>query len=171
MQASKVTMQMPTLLPFARDRKSTRLNSSHGYISYAVFRLKKKGAQIVYTRRWANKLEDKWESALWIMNADGSHQRFLVKGSGARWSPDGTRIVYLAAAETKGTQVFVRWMDAEGAVTQVTRVEETPADARWSPDGKAISFAMLVPDSTPWKISLPQPPAGAQWTPAPRVVD
>src|SRR5205809_3914520 len=24
------------------DRKSTRLNSSHGYISYAVFRLKKK---------------------------------------------------------------------------------------------------------------------------------
>src|SRR2546429_5979342 len=27
---------------FARDRKSTRLNSSHGYISYAVFCLKKK---------------------------------------------------------------------------------------------------------------------------------
>src|SRR2546429_4005429 len=35
------------LIPFrkiriARDRKSTRLNSSHGYISYAVFCLKKK---------------------------------------------------------------------------------------------------------------------------------
>src|SRR2546422_3114788 len=28
--------------PFAGDRKSTRLNSSHGYISYAVFCLKKK---------------------------------------------------------------------------------------------------------------------------------
>src|SRR2546422_2772296 len=27
------------------DRKSTRLNSSHGYISYAVFCLKKKKAQ------------------------------------------------------------------------------------------------------------------------------
>src|SRR2546422_9034413 len=27
---------------FIRDRKSTRLNSSHGYISYAVFCLKKK---------------------------------------------------------------------------------------------------------------------------------
>src|SRR5687768_18238593 len=25
------------LFPFAEDRKSTRLNSSHGYISYAVF--------------------------------------------------------------------------------------------------------------------------------------
>src|SRR2546429_4167644 len=28
--------------PAVRDRKSTRLNSSHGYISYAVFCLKKK---------------------------------------------------------------------------------------------------------------------------------
>src|SRR2546422_7919726 len=29
-----------------RDRKSTRLNSSHGYISYAVFCLQKKNADI-----------------------------------------------------------------------------------------------------------------------------
>src|SRR2546422_5713323 len=29
-------------LPSDEDRKSTRLNSSHGYISYAVFCLKKK---------------------------------------------------------------------------------------------------------------------------------
>src|SRR2546429_6345562 len=31
-----------------RDRKSTRLNSSHGYISYAVFCLKKKKYQQIY---------------------------------------------------------------------------------------------------------------------------
>src|SRR2546422_6622899 len=30
------------LKAYFRDRKSTRLNSSHGYISYAVFCLKKK---------------------------------------------------------------------------------------------------------------------------------
>src|SRR2546429_1254488 len=30
-----------------RDRKSTRLNSSHGYISYAVFCLKKKNSDLV----------------------------------------------------------------------------------------------------------------------------
>src|SRR2546422_4421066 len=29
-----------------RDRKSTRLNSSHGYISYAVFCLKKKNIRV-----------------------------------------------------------------------------------------------------------------------------
>src|SRR2546422_9641936 len=30
-----------------RDRKSTRLNSSHGYISYAVFCLKKKKKELI----------------------------------------------------------------------------------------------------------------------------
>src|SRR2546422_4578156 len=30
------------MIHMTRDRKSTRLNSSHGYISYAVFCLKKK---------------------------------------------------------------------------------------------------------------------------------
>src|SRR2546422_6310246 len=34
------------------DRKSTRLNSSHGYISYAVFCLKKKIARATPVRRW-----------------------------------------------------------------------------------------------------------------------
>src|SRR2546429_6328075 len=32
--------------PHIEDRKSTRLNSSHGYISYAVFCLKKKKKKI-----------------------------------------------------------------------------------------------------------------------------
>src|SRR5687768_17760301 len=34
--------EQPRLVGIALDRKSTRLNSSHGYISYAVFCLKKK---------------------------------------------------------------------------------------------------------------------------------
>src|SRR2546422_7030152 len=33
-------------LPARPDRKSTRLNSSHGYISYAVFCLKKKNKKL-----------------------------------------------------------------------------------------------------------------------------
>src|SRR2546422_5459964 len=36
--------------PTPQDRKSTRLNSSHGYISYAVFCLKKKKKYIKYKR-------------------------------------------------------------------------------------------------------------------------
>src|SRR2546429_6812023 len=36
--------QQPLSLGIFLDRKSTRLNSSHGYISYAVFCLKKKNS-------------------------------------------------------------------------------------------------------------------------------
>src|SRR5438105_12555413 len=35
-------LALETLLPVVEDRKSTRLNSSHEWISYAVFCLKKK---------------------------------------------------------------------------------------------------------------------------------
>src|SRR5205809_4362215 len=38
------------------DRKSTRLNSSHGYISYAVFCLKKKKKQLSYPRSASSSL-------------------------------------------------------------------------------------------------------------------
>src|SRR2546422_2378705 len=41
MYALRKVSTCPTRAP-ERDRKSTRLNSSHGYISYAVFCLKKK---------------------------------------------------------------------------------------------------------------------------------
>src|SRR2546422_7520485 len=39
---SRTLMKKTCSEPAASDRKNTRLNSSHGYISYAVFCLKKK---------------------------------------------------------------------------------------------------------------------------------
>src|SRR2546422_7543790 len=39
-----------TVRAIRRDRKSTRLNSSHGYISYAVFCLKKKIEEVLAAR-------------------------------------------------------------------------------------------------------------------------
>src|SRR5205085_5168327 len=45
------------------------------------------GTQVVYTRRWTDKMNDKFEDEIWIMNADGTHNRFLMKGAQPRWSP------------------------------------------------------------------------------------
>src|SRR2546422_3910733 len=39
------------------DRKSTRLNSSHGYISYAVFCLKKKKRRDTHTEAESSEIE------------------------------------------------------------------------------------------------------------------
>src|SRR5438876_5902217 len=46
---SKLEQELPELLP-RLDRKSTRLNSSHPSISYAVFCLKKKKQQIPHSQ-------------------------------------------------------------------------------------------------------------------------
>ncbi|HEX7051167.1 MAG TPA: S9 family peptidase [Longimicrobiales bacterium] len=129
------------------------------------------GEEIVFGRRWVDKINDRWESSLWIMNADGSRPRFLVDGSSPAWSPDGTRIAFTARGEPRGSQIFVRWMDAEGAVTQITRLDESPGNIAWSPDGKWIAFTMRVPEKDTWRVDLPARPEGAQWTPAPRVID
>jgi Tol biopolymer transport system component len=125
------------------------------------------GSQIIYTRGWIDRMNDSRESALWIMNADGTRNRFLTKGSNARWSPTGDRIVYTAEGEPKGTQVFVRWMDAEGAASQVTRVEQSPNGVARSPDGTQIAFSMSIEDKVEWPIKSrrsPREPSGPTLT-------
>src|SRR5215210_6681576 len=64
------------------------------------------GSRIVFTRRWTDKINDKYESDVWMMNADGGRQRFIVKGSQPVWSPDGTRIAYVAPGQPTGSQIF-----------------------------------------------------------------
>jgi dipeptidyl aminopeptidase/acylaminoacyl peptidase len=132
------------------------------------------GTQIIYVRRWIDPINDRWDAALWIMNADGSKNRFLVEGSSAVWSPDGTRIAYVAPGEPKGAQIFVRWMDAESATSQVTRVAEgSPSSISWAPNGESIAFQMLVPEKlgSEWNIKMPARPEGADWTASPRIID
>jgi dipeptidyl aminopeptidase/acylaminoacyl peptidase len=131
------------------------------------------GREIVYTRRWVDPMNDRWSSSLWIMNANGTRHRFLTDGSSPRWSPDGTRIAFLSSGEPRGTQVFVRWMDAEGATSQVTRLQESPSDIQWSPDGTRILFQSMVKGAADpaWRIDLPRSPEGARWAAAPVIED
>ncbi|HEY6219579.1 MAG TPA: S9 family peptidase [Gemmatimonadaceae bacterium] len=129
------------------------------------------GGQILFGRRWVDKMNDKWESSVWLMNADGTHPRQLVQGSDVKWSPDGKRIAYVSKGEPSGSQIFVRWMDAEGAVTQISHLTEAPSSLEWSPDGKWIAFTMNVPlrDSS-MRIRMPAAPKGAKWIEPPKIV-
>ena len=141
------------------------------YESVSGPRLSPDGQRVIYSRQWVDKVNDKRESSLWIMDVDGSRKRFLVEGSGARWSPSGDRIAFVAAGEPEGSQIFVRWMDAEGAITQITRVERGPGSLSWSPDGELIAFTMTVQEPNTWPIDIPEAPEGATWTKAPRVIE
>ncbi|HUF27216.1 MAG TPA: S9 family peptidase [Gemmatimonadaceae bacterium] len=127
------------------------------------------GRQIAFTRRWVDKVNDRWASSLWIMDVDGGRARFLIDGSSPRWSSDGTRIAYLASGEPSGTQIFVKYLGEEGA-TQITRLTESPSDIEWSPDGRTIAFRQPVPARSSWSIPLPTAPRGAKWTEPPRIV-
>ncbi len=127
------------------------------------------GSTVIYQRNSVNKIEDRFDSSLWIMNADGTRSRNLTKGGGAQWSPDGTRIAFTKEADG-GTQIFVRWMDAEGAVSQVTTGNLGPSLLQWSPDGKWIAFRANIPHKSDWQIKLPRP-EGAKWTEDATIID
>ena len=131
------------------------------------------GRQIIYTRGWIDKMNDKRESALWIMNADGSKNRFLVRGSGARWSPTGDRIAYTAQGEPKGSQIFVRWMDAEGADladhARRAGAERRRVVARRHSSSR--SRCSVEERRTPGRSRCRSAPEGAKWTEAPRIVE
>ena len=155
----------------ARAVKKLQLEQFFDMETVSNPRISPDGKQIIYTRGWVDKVNDRRSSALWIMNADGSRNRFLMTGSGALWSPDGTRIAFTRDGEPSGTQIWVRWMDADSAATQITHLEQSPSNITWSPDGKSIAFTMLVPKRETWPIRMPARPEGAKWTEAPRIVE
>ena len=47
-------------------------------------------------------------------------------------------------------------MDAEGAISQITRVEKAPSNIAWSPDGTRIAFQMNVDAKNSWPVKMPR---------------
>ena len=131
------------------------------------------GKRIVYVRQFSDIMNDKRESNLWVISADGSEDRGLTNGnysdSSPRWSPDGTRIAYLSDRDGK-PQIYVRWMD-NGQTAQLTNLDSAPSDIVWSPDAKLISFSAFVQSEPPKIANLPKAPEGAKWADPPKVYD
>src|SRR5262249_61662712 len=69
------------------------------------------GKHVVFTRSWTDKIEDRRQDELRVMNADGSRPRFLTEGSAPRRAPDGTRLAFLKPGRPQGSQAPLRWAD------------------------------------------------------------
>jgi len=133
--------------------------------SVAAPRLSPDGKQLLFTRSWNDAVNDRPVNELWLLDVGGGERRprQLGEGSGAEWSPDGSRIAFLREGKPRGAQVHVMWV-ATREVTQITRGDEEPSALRWSPDGRRIAFQSGVPekqDALP--ITLPKRPEGAKW--------
>ena len=173
---------MKLILPFilflfiidANGQKKTRLSLEH-YKNYEWTsnpKLSPNGKHIIYSKTWINLVDDKRETDLWIINNDGSSNRFFLNGSNGKWSPDGNRIAFTKKGKPNGTQIFVKYLGIEGEPTQITKLEKSPSSMEWSPDGKYIAFIMHVSSKPALEPKgIPDKPNGASWTKSPRVID
>ena len=89
---------------------ATRLTNDH-YFDFERLsnaQISPDGAHIVYARQQANKIEDRWDSSLWIMNADGSQHPGLTSSEvDAQRFFDGTPVLGPKFAKTLITQESV----------------------------------------------------------------
>ena len=159
---------------FSYSQEKTRLSLEH-YKNYEWTSnpaLSPDGEQILYSRTWINLIDDKRETDLWIMNKDGSANRFFLSGSQGKWSPDGNKIAFIKEGEPNGKQIFVKYIGIEGEPTQITKLEKSPSSFEWSPDSKHVAFIMHVSTEPALKpVGVPKRPKEAIWTEAPKVID
>lgn len=98
------------------------------------------------------------DSDLFLMNADGTEQTRLTRGSSATWSPDGRSMAFHASASGSGrpikpdpgaatidSDIFVMSLDASAKkLLTLTNITTNPTaiddDPDWSPQGDTIVF-------------------------------
>ena len=100
----------------------------------------------------ANLKEDRWDSELTFVDVETKTLRPMTHdrlGVGwVRWSPDGSRIAFLAQDGDKKTQVFVMPVSG-GDALQLTHAKTAVRQLAWRPDGEVLAFA--APDEAPEK--------------------
>ena len=131
------------------------------------------GKQVAYVRTGYDIMTDGENKAIWLVDLGSGQETPLLAGAGVfvqpRWSPDGTRLAYVAAVEGEKPQLYVRWMGT-GTEVKLTTLPQSPRALSWSPDGNSIAFEMFVPEDG-LKLGAPMAkPAGAKWAEPPGIV-
>lgn len=81
-----------TIVAQNKDRLSLEHYQDYEWASSP--RLSPDGEQILYSRTWINLVDNTRETDLWIVQSNGTMNRFFLNGSNGRWSLDGSRIAF-----------------------------------------------------------------------------
>lgn len=102
------------------------------------------GIHLSYSR--SPRPSDWRRSVIRIVRSDGRAARRLTRGQFARWSPDGTRLVFDTPTTSSDGDLFVVGADGTGLL-RLTNTVELEQPAAWSRDGR-ILFTRYAADGS-----------------------
>src|SRR5215203_609328 len=145
--------------PHAAERRPIKETDLFSFVWVADPQIAPDGSRVAFVRVSVNQPKDQYETSIWMAGAGtpaAPPQRFTAgpRDGSPRWSPDGTSLAFVRAAEADGRvqpppQIYV--MAANGgeahAVTDMPRGAAAPA---WAPDGRTIAFSSAArPEELP----------------------
>lgn len=134
------------------------------------------GTRVVFTRVTFDRTLDRRMGELWLAHLDSAgkivDKRLLVARDvsprQAAWSPDGSRIAYVAQALGKA-QLHVLTL-ADGVGKPLTSGDTSPSQPAWSPDGRRIAYIGRI-EAKPVTIpGMPEKPKGTDSAPDAKIV-
>jgi dipeptidyl aminopeptidase/acylaminoacyl peptidase len=135
-------------VPAAAQKRTITETDIFKFVWVADPNISPDGSRIAFVRVSVNEKADTYDTALWIVAANGSEPARRLTGgtrdSTPRWSPDGRRLAFVRAVEqdakVQPPQIYVLSL-AGGEARAATDIPRGAGNPVWSPDGKMIAFS------------------------------
>jgi dipeptidyl aminopeptidase/acylaminoacyl peptidase len=127
---------------FAQTRKPITVEDLWSMKRIGTFDLSPDNKTIVFTAASYSMEENKGNTDIYLINSDGSNQRFFKNSekneTEPRFSPDGKRIAFV-----RDSQIWTADPDGRNE-EQITSISTGVSGIKWSPDGSRIMFVSSV---------------------------